>query len=97
MLFKSFFHKVSYTWWISDFFNDIYPISAVRPNVTGPEGMTRSLAGKRRAEATAPPGWIKPQRTRLVDQRPDGPALLHELKYDGYRMHARLDRGAVRL
>jgi bifunctional non-homologous end joining protein LigD len=32
-----------------------------------------------------------------VDQPPDGPEWLHELKYDGYRMHARLDRGAVRL
>jgi DNA ligase D-like protein (predicted ligase) len=33
----------------------------------------------------------------LVDQPPEGPEWLHELKYDGYRMHARLDRGAVRL
>ena len=28
---------------------------------------------------------------------PDGPDWLHEIKFDGYRMHARLDRGAVRL
>jgi bifunctional non-homologous end joining protein LigD len=53
--------------------------------------------GRRRAEATALPGWIKPQLTKLVDQAPDGPEWLHELKFDGYRMHARLDRGAVRL
>jgi hypothetical protein len=33
----------------------------------------------------------------LVDAAPDGPGWLHEIKYDGYRMHARLDRGAVRL
>ena len=56
----------------------------------------RSLAG-RRAEETALPGWIKPQLTKLVDQPPDGLEWLHELKYDGYRMHARLDRGAIRL
>jgi len=56
----------------------------------------RSLAG-RRAEETALPSWIKPQLTKLVDQPPEGPEWLHELKYDGYRMHARLDRGAVRL
>jgi ATP-dependent DNA ligase len=43
------------------------------------------------------PGWVKPQLTRVVDQQPDGPDWLHEIKYDGYRMHARLDRGAVRL
>jgi len=59
--------------------------------------MTRSLAGRRRAEATAFPSWIKPQLTKLVDQPPEGPERLHEIKFDGYRMHARLDRGAVRL
>src|SRR5215472_2691663 len=56
----------------------------------------RSLAG-RRAEETALPHWIKPELTKLVDQPPDGTGWLHELKFDGYRMHARLDRGAVRL
>src|SRR5437879_2025617 len=59
--------------------------------------MTRSLAGTRRAEATALPSWAKPQLTKLVDQPPEGPEWLHEIKMDGYRMHARLDRGAVRL
>jgi DNA ligase D-like protein (predicted ligase) len=59
--------------------------------------MTRSLAGNWRAEATALATWIKPQLTKLVDDPPEGPAWLHELKFDGYRMHARLDRGTVRL
>ena len=58
--------------------------------------MARPL-GERRREATALPAWIKPQLTKPVDQPPDGPEWLHELKYDGYRMHAWLDRGAVRL
>jgi bifunctional non-homologous end joining protein LigD len=57
--------------------------------------MPRSLDDWRRSEATALPGWIKPQLTKLVDQPPDGQEWLHELKYDGYRMHARLDRGVV--
>jgi ATP-dependent DNA ligase len=43
------------------------------------------------------PTWVKPQLTKLVDQSPDEPDWLHEIKFDGYRMHARLDRGAVRL
>jgi bifunctional non-homologous end joining protein LigD len=43
------------------------------------------------------PQWIQPQLTKLVDAAPEGPAWLHEIKYDGYRMHARLDRGAARL
>ena len=59
--------------------------------------MNRLLTGIRRAEATALPGWIKPQLTKLVDQPPDGPEWLHEIKFDGYRMHARLDRATVRL
>src|SRR5215469_4388342 len=59
--------------------------------------MPRSLDDWRRSEATALPGWIKPQLTKLVDQAPDGPDWLHEIKYDGYHMHAQLDRGAVRL
>src|SRR6059058_926730 len=59
--------------------------------------MPRSLDDWRRSEATALPGWIKPQLTRLVDQAPDGPDWLHEIKFDGYRLHARLDRGSVKL
>jgi ATP-dependent DNA ligase len=43
------------------------------------------------------PEWIRPQLTQLVDQAPDGPDWLHEIKFDGYRMHARLDHGTVRL
>src|SRR5690348_11405094 len=35
--------------------------------------------------------------TQIVNQSPEGPEWLHEIKFDGYRMHARLDRGAVRL
>jgi hypothetical protein len=44
-----------------------------------------------------PPKWIKPQLTRLVDEAPSGAAWLHEIKYDGYRMHARIDGGKVAL
>src|ERR1700720_4770221 len=51
----------------------------------------------RRADAASLPHWIKPQLTEIVDEAPDGPDWLHEIKFDGYRMHAQLDRGAVRL
>jgi ATP dependent DNA ligase domain len=50
-----------------------------------------------RQEAAALPEWIRPQLTQLVQEAPDGPEWLHEIKFDGYRMHARLDRGALRL
>jgi bifunctional non-homologous end joining protein LigD len=43
------------------------------------------------------PTWIEPQLTKVVKVVPYGPEWLHEIKFDGYRMHARLDRGDVRL
>ena len=51
----------------------------------------------RRQDPIALPGWIKPQLTQLADAVPDGDQWAHEIKYDGYRMHARLDRGEVKL
>src|SRR6516165_5386893 len=51
-----------------------------------------------RTPTAAPlPDWVAPQLTQLVETAPDGDNWLHEIKYDGYRMHARLDRGAVKL
>jgi len=58
--------------------------------------MARAIAGCRRAPAPLPE-WIPPQLTQLVDAAPEGDQWLHEIKYDGYRMLARLDRGAVKL
>jgi bifunctional non-homologous end joining protein LigD len=59
--------------------------------------MARSVTRRRRTDAPALPQWVQPQLTQLVDAAPDGDGWLHEIKYDGYRMHARLDRGAVKL
>jgi bifunctional non-homologous end joining protein LigD len=47
--------------------------------------------------ASRPPKWIKPQLTRLVDEAPAGDGSLHEIKYDGYRMHARIDGRDIKL
>ena len=55
--------------------------------------MLQWLCGK----TARPPTWIKPQLTRLVHEAPTGSDWLHELKYDGYRMHAQVDRGRVQL
>jgi DNA ligase D-like protein (predicted ligase) len=43
------------------------------------------------------PTWIKPQLAALIKTAPDGPDWLHEIKFDGYRMHARLDAGRVNI
>jgi ATP-dependent DNA ligase len=58
--------------------------------------MARAVAG-RRSDAAPLPEWIRPQLTLLVDAAPEGNQWLQEIKYDVYRMHARLDHGAVKL
>jgi DNA ligase D-like protein (predicted ligase) len=46
---------------------------------------------------TSPPTWIKPELAALVKEAPKGTDWLHEMKLDGYRMHARLDAGRVQI
>jgi bifunctional non-homologous end joining protein LigD len=53
---------------------------------------------KRSNEKPAPPPvWVKPPLAKLVEKAPDGLDWLHEIKFDGYRMHARLDAGRVQI
>jgi bifunctional non-homologous end joining protein LigD len=40
---------------------------------------------------SSPPDWVRPQLAKLVEKAPDGHGWLHEIKFDGYRVHARLD------
>ncbi|HEY7386579.1 MAG TPA: non-homologous end-joining DNA ligase [Beijerinckiaceae bacterium] len=51
----------------------------------------------RRAKAGALPDFVPPQLTALTDTAPEGGEWAHELKWDGYRMHARIDGRDVRL
>ena len=56
------------------------------------------MPGKKKVSAqTSPPAWIRPQLALLVKEAPSGPSWLHEIKYDGYRLHARIDGADVRL
>lgn len=41
------------------------------------------------------PGFVSPQLATLVKEPPSGDEWLHELKFDGYRMLCRVDRGRV--
>lgn len=43
------------------------------------------------------PRWIVPQLATLVDLPPQGEKWLHEIKFDGYRIIARIDDGKVHL
>jgi DNA ligase D-like protein (predicted ligase) len=55
--------------------------------------MAKSTSNRPRAHAPDLPKWVKPQLCKLVERPPHGPEWLHEIKYDGYRMHARLHGG----
>jgi bifunctional non-homologous end joining protein LigD len=52
------------------------------------------LAGARKAPL---PATLTPTLATLVDEIPAGQGWLHEIKYDGYRMVCRIDRGNVRI
>jgi ATP-dependent DNA ligase len=42
------------------------------------------------------PDFIAPQLATLVQRPPEGDTWLHEVKIDGYRVAARIERGDVR-
>ncbi|MGB9368984.1 MAG: DNA ligase D [Xanthobacteraceae bacterium] len=43
------------------------------------------------------PAFVQPQLAELHDAAPDNPAYVHEAKFDGYRLQARIDHGEVQL
>ncbi len=47
----------------------------------------------KRAKPSRLPDFIPPSLATLHDAAPSGPAWLHEIKFDGYRIEARLDKG----
>lgn len=54
----------------------------------------KKLPGARKSKL---PSFIPPQLATLVKEPPTGDEWLHELKFDGYRMLCRIDRGRVRV
>jgi len=52
------------------------------------------LKGAKRA---ALPAFVEPCLATLADKAPDSPNWIHEIKFDGYRLQARLNRGKVKL
>jgi bifunctional non-homologous end joining protein LigD len=49
------------------------------------------------AEGSALPAFIPPQLATLHDKAPNDRSYVHEAKFDGYRLQARLDHGSVKL
>jgi bifunctional non-homologous end joining protein LigD len=85
---------------------DAKPVAAKK---TQPPGKPRSRARARAAARTSTqkkssraahnrlPDFVLPSLATLHSDAPRGAEWLHEIKYDGYRIQARLDRGKVRL
>jgi bifunctional non-homologous end joining protein LigD len=43
------------------------------------------------------PAFVEPSQAAPCDKPPSGPKWVHEIKYDGYRMQARIDGGTIKL
>jgi len=59
--------------------------------------MGKKNAPARRARQAALADFYPPELATLVDRVPSGDEWLHEIKFDGYRILARIDRGRVKL
>ena len=60
----------------------------------------RKAAARRKTggrKLSSPPEFIAPQLATLAEQPPKGDSWVHEIKFDGYRLEARLQDGEVRL
>src|SRR5271156_3780949 len=66
------------------------------PARSGPRSSPFSV-GPRYLPQMSPPKWIKPQLCKFAAKAPSGPLWVHEIKFDGYRVASRIDRGAVQL
>ncbi|PWU24491.1 MAG: DNA ligase D [Candidatus Rokuibacteriota bacterium] len=71
--------------------------SAVTTGTPGRRNRASAALSAPSAPRSALPTRIAPQLATLVSEPPPGDDWLHELKYDGYRIVARLDRGRVTL
>ncbi len=61
--------------------------SAAQPKRAAPRGARKALL----------PTFVEPCLAKLADEAPRGRDWLHEIKFDGYRLQARVDGAAVRL
>jgi bifunctional non-homologous end joining protein LigD len=74
-----------------------------RATETGPKADAKGKAKKKKTKAARPangkppPAFVPVALATLYDRAPSGPDWLHEIKFDGYRIEARLDGGDVQL
>lgn len=62
-----------------------------------PKSARPARAAKAATGAAAMPDFVEPQLCRLVDRPPRGAGWGHEIKFDGYRMQLRVQKGEATL
>ena len=70
------------------------------PKIAGkgrPRRRARAEIKVKGAKPAALPSFIEPALASLVEKPPTGDRWVHEVKFDGYRLLARLDHGRVKL
>src|SRR5665213_302570 len=72
----------------------VAPAKAARKRARGSDAKPAAPAGAVRAKL---PATLRPMLATLVKAAPAGDGWLHEIKYDGYRMLARVERGRARI
>ena len=70
---------------------------ASRPGNGNGNGASASPTAVEGARKTRMPATLSPTLATLVDAAPAGDDWIHEVKFDGYRMVARIDRGDVHI
>ena len=76
------------------------PVAKASQGARGPERAAPQKRAAKKSARTAEldlPDFVPLSLATLHEQPPHGPNWLHEIKFDGYRMEARLDHGGVRL
>ena len=68
-----------------------------RSAAEGSDPVREDPAPIRGAKPGALPSFVEPQLASLAGHPPPGEAWVHEIKFDGYRLLARVDRGRVTL
>ena len=77
------------------------PAKSPAKRASSPKRKTAPASKRREVPEAAPsaelPGFLEPELATLVGEAPEGDTWLHEIKFDGYRIIARIENGEVRL
>jgi len=61
------------------------------------ESIQQTKAPVKGAKKSVMPDFVEPALAMLASKAPDSTRYLHEIKFDGYRLQVRIDKGRVRL